>query len=432
MTAERTATEPTESYADEPTAREDVVDGRGTRPSRPWASPGRPVISLAAATAVAVLTGEALAGSGPTVAGTAPLAAGLALALLAGWRWPLAALLVSVQMVIACRAADLFDAGWIWPASAAYFVVAASERPVRGRLRRLMSSGPALAVAVGVFQVAFAANWQLFVAGAETREVVAGLGAETLWLGLVLAAATAYRNWRRWRAELSAGLERKARERELTARGRAEAERLRIARELHDVVAHTLTVVGVQLRVAVEAMEDSPEEARDALDTAQRVRTTAVNDLRALLGVLRDPSDAAGPAMQLAPERGLEGIGDLLAQTRAAGLETGIEIFGNPEAVPAPVALAVHRIVQESLTNAIRHSGGGRVDVTLRCGPDVVDVLVRDDGSGGAPHASAGYGVRGMRERVSALGGTFSAGPAAPDDGRGGYSVRAVIPVPSY
>nr|WP_240981882.1 MULTISPECIES: histidine kinase [unclassified Streptomyces] len=358
------------------------------------------------------------------------------------------------------------DVGWIWPASAAYFLVAAGDGAAPdaagkrlGPLLRRVPRGLAFAVAVGVLQVAFAANWERYVAGLGGRGVVAELGAETLWLALVLAAATAWRNGRNWRREEAAGRERAARERAAEARRRAEAERLRIARELHDVVAHTLTVVGVQLRVAVEALDDEPAEARAALRTAQEVRATAVTDLRALIGVLRDPGEDPG-AMELAPGRGLDGLGDLVEGVRAAGFRAAVETEGDPAGVPAPVALAVYRIVQESLTNAVRHSGGTRVDVRLRYGSEAVRVEIADDGTGagavgtgtgagagagagagdgarvgvGAEGAAGergpgggGHGVAGMRERVSVLGGEFASGPGE----HGGHTVRAVIPVPS-
>ncbi|GGR58983.1 sensor histidine kinase [Streptomyces roseolus] len=397
--------------------------------------------AAAVVTAVAVVTAEALAGDGPLLAGAVPYGLGLAALVLVAGRWPRAALLASVQTVIAFRGAGMSDVGWIWPASAAYFLVAAGTGTGRtpdeegkrlGPPPRRVPRGLAFAVAVGVLQVVFAANWERYVAGLDGREAVAELGAETLWLALVLAAATAWRNGRNWRREEAAGRERAARERAAEARRRAEAERLRIARELHDVVAHTLTVVGVQLRVAVEALDDEPAEARAALRTAQEVRATAVADLRALLGVLRDPGEEPG-AMELAPGRGLDGVADLVEGVRAAGLQAAVETEGDPAGVPAPVALAVYRIVQESLTNAVLHSGGTRVDVRLRYGPGAVRVEIADDGTGtgtgdGADtRAGGGHGVAGMRERVSVLGGEFASGPGE----HGGHTVRAVIPVPS-
>ncbi|MFE5795020.1 sensor histidine kinase [Streptomyces sp. NPDC056503] len=436
-------------------------DQDGTGPGGGAAATRAARAAAAAVTAVAVVTAEALAGDDPLLAGGVPYALGLAALVLAAGRWPRAALLASVQTVVAFRGAGLSDVGWIWPASAAYFLVAAGDPAVRGVARtrlaalvRRMPDGLVLAVAVGVGQVVFAANWELYVAGLTGRDVVAELGAETLWLALVLAAATAWRNGRNWRREEAAGRARAARERAAEARRRAEEERLRIARELHDVVAHTLTVVGVQLRVAVEALEDEPEEARAALKTAQEVRATAVADLRSLVGVLRG-SGADPGAMELAPERGLDGVGDLVERVRAAGLDAAVETEGDPAGVPAPVALAVYRIVQESLTNAVRHSGGTRVEVRLRYGSEAVRVEIADDGPAGpgprpggtdgdrgegpggggarggehgfSGHEGGGHGVAGMRERVSVLGGEFASGPGE----RGGYTVRAVIPVPS-
>ncbi|MFJ5707058.1 sensor histidine kinase [Streptomyces sp. NPDC093105] len=384
----------------------------------------RPVDGLlAAVTFVAVLAGTARLGGRLEAAGALPLALWLGLLLLARRRWPLAVLLLSVQAVIVFRTSGLTDIGWVWPVSAAYAGLAADDRPGRPGLPR--------AAAVGVAELVFAAGWELPATGTGPREVLGSLGAEALWLALLLAAATAYRNRLRWRAELDDRLLRAARERDLEAGRRIAEARLEIARELHDVVGHTLTVVGLQLRVAAESLDDSPAEARAALTTAQEVRTAAVRDLRALVHVLRAPGESPAPAPSPEePAAGVPELAALVARMRTPALAIRLETTGDPAAVPAPVSLAVHRLVQEALTNTARHSGASRADVAVRCDADRVEVTVADDGrTPPGPAAAPGHGIRGMTERVHALGGELTAG--RPGDG-GGWLVRAVIPVPGF
>ncbi|MFD8014872.1 sensor histidine kinase [Streptomyces sp. NPDC058955] len=380
----------------------------------------RPVDGLlAAVTFVAVLAGTARFGGRLDAAGALPLALWLGLLLLARRRWPLAVLLLSVQAVIVFRTSGLTDIGWVWPVSAAYAGLAADDRPGR--------PGLPWAAAVGVTELVLAAGWELPTAGTAPRDALASLGAEALWLALLLAAATAYRNRLRWRAERDDRLLREARERDLEAGRRIAEARLEIARELHDVVGHTLTVVGLQLRVATESLDDSPAEARAALTTAQEVRTAAVRDLRALVHVLRAPGEAPSPQE---PAAGVPELAALVARMRTPSLAIRLETTGDPAAVPAPVSLAVHRLVQEALTNTARHSGASRADVTVRCEEGRVEVTVSDDGrTPPGPAAAPGHGIRGMTERVHALGGELTAGQPADRDG---WLVRAVIPVPGF
>ncbi|MFF4013209.1 sensor histidine kinase [Streptomyces sp. NPDC001717] len=323
-----------------------------------------------------------------------PLALWLGLLLLARRRWPLAVLLLSVQAVVVFRTSGLTDAGWVWPLSAAYATLAADDRPGR-------RPGLPWAAGIGLAELAFAATWDTTAGGATPREGLGSLGAEALWLAVLLAAATAYRNRLRWRAERDERLLRAARERDLEAGRRIAEARLDIARELHDVVGHTLTVVGIQLRVAAEALDDPPQEARAALTTAQQVRTEAVRDLRALVHVLRAPGEAPQD-----PAAGVPDIAALIDRMRSAELDIRLETAGDLAAVPAPVSLAVHRIVQEALTNTVRHAAASRADVTVRLVDGRVEVSVTDDGRTVAQTSEAvGHGVRGMDERVRALGG---------------------------
>ncbi|MFF8414479.1 sensor histidine kinase [Streptomyces omiyaensis] len=400
---------------------------------------------LAAGTVVAVLAGTARLGGRLDAAGALPLALWLGLLLLGRRRWPLAVLLLSVQAVIVFRTSGLTDLGWIWPVSAAYACLAADDRPGR--------PGLPWAAGVGLAELAFAAGWEVTALGTGPREALASLGAETLWLALLLAAATAHRDRLRWRAERDARLLREARERDLETGRRIAEARLEIARELHDVVGHTLTVVGLQLRVAAESLDDSPAEARAALATAQEVRTAAVRDLRSLVHVLRAPGERPSAAPE-EPAAGLPELAALVDRMRTPGLDIRLETTGDPAAVPAPASLAVHRVVQEALTNTARHSGASRAEVTVRIGGGRVEVTVADDGrpSGERPTGpTPGHGLRGMAERVHALGGELTAGRtgngtadakggaagtgSGTGDGTGtgsGWLVRAIVPVPGF
>jgi len=232
-------------------------------------------------------------------------------------------------------------------------------------------------------------------------------------MAALLAAATAYRNTVRWRDEVAHRLAQDEHEREIDARRRRAEERVEIARDLHDVVSHTLAVVGVHLNVALDAFDSDPDEARESLRLAQQVRGRAMTDLKSLVGVLREG----------APIDDLDGLERLAEQVRAAGVAVSLNEFGDRSEVPTPVATAVYRVVQESLTNTVRHAGASRVAVTVRYAPASVVVHVQDDGAGAGTMAD-GHGISGMRERVAALGGALTAGP-----GKTGFAVRATIPI---
>jgi signal transduction histidine kinase len=311
-------------------------------------------------------------------------------------------LVLSMLSVAAFRTADLIGSGWVWPASAALASLALS-----GRLRAaIITAGCGLLYGFG---------WDAFADRHHDIDWALGhVGGETLWVAAVLAVATAYRNTVRWRAEVARRLTQDEHERELDARRRRAEERVEIARDLHDVVSHTLAVVGVHLNVALDAFDADPAEAKESLRLAQDVRGRAMTDLKSLVGVLRAES----------PSPDLSGLERLTDQVREAGLEVSLNQFGDPVDLPAPVATAIFRVVQESLTNTVRHSGARRVAVTLRYAPSSVLVDVQDDGDGAATPATDGHGIPGMRERVAALGGALTAGP-----GETGFAVRATIPI---
>ncbi|MGX6603031.1 sensor histidine kinase [Micromonosporaceae bacterium Da 78-11] len=358
-------------------------------------------------TLVGVPAGLALTGGNVQTVMTLSLAVSLAVAAVLVRRWPLAVLIISVCMVAAMRGAALVGSGWVWPATAALVATV-----LAGRLRA--------AVLVSVGGLLYGVAWDGFVELDRNVEwTLAHLGGETLWLAAALAAATAYRNTRRWQDEVAHRLTQDEHERALDARRRRAEERVEIARDLHDVVSHTLAVVGVHLNVALDAFDTEPEDARASLRLAQDVRGRAMTDLKALVDVLRD----GGVDPFAEPTDGLDGLEGLVEQVRSAGLTVSLNEFGERTEVPAPVATAIYRVVQESLTNTVRHAHATRVAVTLRYAPASVVVDVQDDGNGSAP-VRDGHGIAGMRERVAALGGALTA-----DTGRSGFCVRATIPI---
>jgi signal transduction histidine kinase len=200
-------------------------------------------------------------------------------------------------------------------------------------------------------------------------------------------------------------------------------ERLRIAREIHDVVAHAMTAINVQAGVAAHLLERDPGQAYDALRNIKHTSGAALTDLRSTLEVLRDPSAAA----PLGPPAGLGDIAELTGGLRSAGVEVALTVDSAAD-VPAPVQSVAYRIVQEALTNVARHAGASAATVTVRRVPGAITVDVADDGTGGPTQAGepmVGNGVRGMRERAAALGGTLEVGPGE----GGGWRVHAWLPM---
>jgi signal transduction histidine kinase len=252
---------------------------------------------------------------------------------------------------------------------------------------------------------------------------VSGMVAAALGLGLYFAARRAYL------AELHDRAERLERERDQQAALAAAAERARIAREMHDIVAHHLTVMTTLAEAAVAASASSPEKATDVMRSVAVTGRRALADTRRLLGVLRErDSTGAGSAADLQPVPDLGQLDALIEQVRSAGLDTALELHGQAPDVPAGVQLAVYRLVQEALTNTLKHGGAGaRASVRLSFEPGELRVDVNDDGAGSAAPAAAGVGggLPGMRERVRAYGGDVQAGPRQP----AGWAVSARLPL---
>ena len=255
---------------------------------------------------------------------------------------------------------------------------------------------------------------------------------DTIMVGSILFAGPSLIAWvigdsMRYRRGYYASLEDRAarleRERDAQAQIAAAAERARIARELHDVVAHNVSVMVVQADGASYALDSEPEKARQALTAIASTGRQALAEMRRMLGVLRSGDGATG----LAPLPGIGQLGELLEQTRATGLTVVFTVEGVPGPLPGGVALAAYRIVQESLTNTRKHGGpNASTQVTLRYCEDVLVLGITDDGHGTAAVGDGGgHGMIGMRERVALYGGTLQAGPRAD----GGYQVTAKLPL---
>jgi signal transduction histidine kinase len=202
------------------------------------------------------------------------------------------------------------------------------------------------------------------------------------------------------------------------------AERLRIARELHDVVAHAMSVVAVQSGVAAHVIEQRPDEARTMLQNINATSREALNEMRRMLGVLRADDDATA---ELAPAPTLADLRSLLASVEGTGAAIELDVTGDPATLSPALDLTAFRIVQEALTNVVKHAGPARVVVRLRYQSDQLEIEVDDDGRGAASalhDAGAGHGLVGMRERVDLYGGSLTAGPQP----GGGFRVRATLP----
>ena len=228
-------------------------------------------------------------------------------------------------------------------------------------------------------------------------------------------------------AELSDRAVRLEREREGEARRAVASERARIARELHDVVAHHVSMMVVQAEAGPLAVERDPARAAGAFEAIAATGRQALVEMRRLLGVLRGD----GQAPSLAPQPGLDQVPSLVEQVGRAGLEVELVVEGEKAPLPAGVELSAYRIVQEALINAVRHAGPGRARVLVRYGERDLELTVRDEGGGGGaapaggPPTRSGQGLVGMRERVSLFGGELHAGPG-PD---GGFTVAARLPL---
>jgi len=299
----------------------------------------------------------------------------------------------------------------------------------------------AMLVRVAIIAIVFVWLFTSLILGAGNSTMLSTAGALSPYLSyglisiltnlLYFGAAyffgeSAFRSARQ-RAALEARTAELTAERERSAAQAVALERVRIARELHDVVAHHVSVMGVQAGAARRVLASNPTAATESLASIEDSARAAVDEMRMLLGALRDDGSAGEPALATST-RGLDQLHTLATEATAAGLHVDCVTVGEPRPVPATIELSAYRIVQEALTNTRKHGGpNARAELRLRYGDDVLEVEISDTGAGASPNAEhhGGLGQIGMRERVAAVGGTISLGPRA----RGGYLVRAAFPL---
>jgi signal transduction histidine kinase len=327
-------------------------------------------------------------------------------------RRPVATLLVATTATVTQYALDYADSGLPMVVLFAVYTLATQ------RQRRVTVLATLAVLLVTMFIVADAGDL-------DTGSLVA-------WLALfVLAAVLGDRKKVRdaYAEQLALRAAEKERERLEATRRAVGEERLRIARELHDVVAHNMSVVAVQAGVGAHVIDSRPDEAKRILETISHTSRDSLDEMRRMLGVPRaDPgATEPEPAGELGPAPGLDQLDELAARVTAAGVPVEVDIDGKRTAIPAGVDLAAYRIVQEALTNVLKHAGAARASVRVRYGRGSVHVEVLDDGrgaaSGATPGNGSGHGLVGMRERAALYGGDLDAGPRP----GGGYRVAAIL-----
>ncbi|MEV4455011.1 sensor histidine kinase [Microbispora sp. NPDC049633] len=274
--------------------------------------------------------------------------------------------------------------------------------------RRRLAIGLAAALATGI---------AIPVALADTDPEPGGLGLLSGWLVATVVLGEVIKNRRAYLEEVEQRAIQAEITREEAALRRAGEERLWIARELHDTLTHSISVINVQTAVALQTLEPDPALARRALLAVKESGKEAMHELRATLGVLRhaDPDGS---------EVGLAGLSRLVDRAEAAGLPVRTLTVGTRGEVPAEVDRAAYRIVQEAFTNVLRHAGAASITVTIEYAAEMIRLSVEDDGETTTGTAESGMGLIGMRERAVALGGSLTAGPRS----GGGFAVRAELP----
>jgi signal transduction histidine kinase len=327
-------------------------------------------------------------------------------------RWPVAVFATTAVASVSYYALDFPDGpGWLGLFVAVYTLTA-------------LGDGHRSLVAAGVGIASLAACWLAAAADIEPR---AAIGWVFFRIGASVMSAALGESVRSRRVVAADAVERAdlaERTREQEGRARVDEERLRIAREVHDTVAHAIAIINVQAGVTAHVLDKRPDRAREALEAIERTSSQALQEMRAILGVLCDADDGR------VPHPGLGQIGELAVKAREAGLDVDLETIP-PPSIPSAVGSAVYRIVQESITNVLRHAGPTRVTVALEYGVDTVEVRVTDDGPRQDSRAEEttlhqpGRGIPGMRERCQLLGGELDAGPRA----GGGFAVTARLPL---
>ena len=322
-------------------------------------------------------------------------------------RWPVTVLLATGAATIALSALH-YSSGGTAMLVALYTVAAHRSRGESGRYFAvtLLASGAALSLS-------------------PDEAPTGALVENAAFFTAAFALGRSQRTRRAYIAEVEARAERAERDREIEAEAAVNRERRAIARELHDVVAHNVSVIAVQATGARRCLRVQVDMADEALRTIESTSREALTEMRRLLGVLRTDGEADG---ELTPQPGTHQLPALIDQVRDSGLPVELAVEGTPRQLSAGLDLTVYRIAQESLTNALKYAGPASARVLLRYQPAAVEIEVADDGRGAHPDPdhTPGFGLVGMRERVALFDGEVEAGPG--DDG--GFRVRARIPLP--
>ena len=385
--------------------------------------PGRLAVDVAVGVAAAVVTAS---GTWDRVAAwlplwaIVPLALGQGLLLLARRRASIAVLAAVTLLAGFMLIVGYPDGSAIFAPCCAAYAVAMHGRGGGAELAGTLRGLAAVLLAAVALAVASEAPGARSPTGAWSSFTLGALVAASWVLGYALRTRRDYVAELRDRA---ARLE--AEEGERAARAVVD-ERLRIARELHDVIGHSISLIAIQSEAAARSARSNPDAVPAFLSRISAASRQALAEMRGVLAVLRPDATVIATTGELSPQPGLEQVGELVASLRAGGLETRLEM--EPMHLPSGIALAVYRIVQESLTNVLKHAGtGATTGVTIIRSGGTVRVSVHDDGAGPSGRASStAHGIVGMRERVAAYGGTLRTG-ARPG---GGFEVEASIPLP--
>jgi signal transduction histidine kinase len=364
--------------------------------------------------AILLVTMDNMVTSAVSLSESLALAAMVSAPLTVSYRWPVPAAAVTVT-------ADLIrflvlppDFQWMFPTAtiiALYEVAVRTERRIAWTITIASTCGLTLCA---------------FIARPGLDHLTENLSTIP-WTALPAAIGDAVRSRRELLAAAMERAERAERTREEEALRRVTEERLRIARELHDVVAHHITLVNAQAGVAHHLGRSHPEHALGALERIRDTSRSALDELRATVSLLREPGEPPATA----PTPGLTDLEDLLDSFRHTGLPVELHYEGDPEQLPAATGLTVYRIVQEALTNTRKHAGPAKADVRLEFAPRSVRLTIEDDGYGTAAGGDGtGYGLIGMRERARTVGGVVNAG-RVPAPGTG-FRVVAELPLPVH